>query len=239
MTQLTADVSATATHWPVDSAVPSATVLQVDDEIVRVAATYYTRGQISVLRAQEGTTAATHASGTELVTAFGGGGGSVEQAMQARSTILTYAQIKAWPTTAIELVPAPGAGSMIVAISAVLRLTWVADYTNIDADCKLAVTQSTVNANAPALLTILHENPDISVSGLLALGDSAFAMVGPRMYGAAAVSDYVHGAGGLNTFLLEDVALYLRATNGAAGAFTGGDAGNSLKVTVLYTVIEV
>jgi hypothetical protein len=75
MTQLTADVSATATRWPVDTPLPAATIVQIDDEIVRVSSTNYTRGQIVVQRAQEGTTAATHASGTELVTAFGGGGG--------------------------------------------------------------------------------------------------------------------------------------------------------------------
>jgi len=88
MTQLTADVSATATRWPVDSSVPAATVLQVDDEIVRVSSTNYTRGQIVVQRAQEGTTAATHASGTELVTAFGGGGGGDGILEQDGSSIL-------------------------------------------------------------------------------------------------------------------------------------------------------
>jgi hypothetical protein len=33
--------------------------------------------------------------------------------------------------------------------------------------------------------------------------------------------------------------LQLVATNGGAGNFNGGNAGNSMKVTVLYTIIDV
>lgn len=186
------------------------------------------------------------ATGLELegtVTDEGGGvagySPGTAQALLSDTTTLTNAQIKALPTTAIELIAAPGAGFMLVPISAVARLTWVADYTNIDAGCQLAVTQESGAATNPVFLTILEENPDIGVSGLLALGDSSFAIFGPRMWGAAAASNFVHASGGWNTFSVENLPLYLRATNGVSGAFTGGDAGNSLKVTVIYTVIAI
>ena len=50
---------------------------------------------------------------------------------------LTNAQIIALPTTPITVVAAPGANKILIPWTAFLHLTWVADYTNIDASSQL------------------------------------------------------------------------------------------------------
>lgn len=153
-----------------------------------------------------------------------------------RTVTLTDAQIKALPTTAVEIIPAPGADKILYPFAAALRLNWVADYTNIHESAKLALTRSTTTANNPVHLAHFDE-VDIGLSGLLALGSSAFAFTGPRLL-SATDGDLIRGSAGWSEFDVINVALNLRATS-SGGDFTGGDAGNSLTVTVLYTIMDL
>src|SRR5690242_19531048 len=77
---------------------------------------------------------------------FGGGGSSV---VQTATKTLTDAQIKALPTTPIELVAAPGSGKVIWWSMIVLRATIAGSYTNIGDRCSLGVesTPSILIAN--------------------------------------------------------------------------------------------
>jgi hypothetical protein len=148
---------------------------------------------------------------------------------------LTNAQTKALPTTSITLVAAPGAGLTIVPLFAHLRAAWVADYTNIDATATLFV-----GIGSNALLLPLRQGVVSQVGALLAGGgpDGMHATLPPIF---AAASEYNSGGfSGWSALYDSDVAnaaLVLGATNGAAGDFTGGNAGNSLAVRVWYVTV--
>jgi hypothetical protein len=155
------------------------------------------------------------------------GGGSI----LATSVTLTDAQIKALPTTGVQLLAAQGANTMIVPLLAWLHMTWVADYTNIAAT---AAIYFQYGANAGGLLGPFSESDGGQVSNLLADSASHYAIAAPTQYLAAtqtvALGQLEDDPGPVNA------ALVFKATNAAAGNFTGGNVGNSLKITLPYFV---
>jgi hypothetical protein len=180
--------------------------------------------RLSVQRGVLGTTEVGHSAGTAMtaVEIPLGAGGPVEQTILSRTTTLTDAQIKALPGTSVEVVPAPGAGMIVVPLVALLFLTRPTTYTNVDAG-------SSVNLVWPGV------------------GDATIYITGPSLLGSNPSFCALHGAsfdngGSQYAFAFESVvnaALQIDAGNGALGDFTGGGAGNSLKVQVLYSVLEV
>jgi hypothetical protein len=142
---------------------------------------------------------------------------------------LTNAQVLALPTTAITLVAAPGAGFALVPLHATLRLTWAADYTGIDAGAVLFVSGGSGRS-----LGILSETVFGDVSGLLAFGEDATAWLPPLALSTSA-GNSVRGSSGNQDSLTEDTPIKLDTDN--VLDFGGGDAGNSLKVTLLYYVV--
>lgn len=139
---------------------------------------------------------------------------------------LTDGQIKALPTTSVTIIPAPGANKVILPIAAFYWLTWHADYATIDAAVSFALGNI-----AGSLQESLGQ-----VSGLLASGESAGAVVGP---GLQVGSNRVMGLSGMLTSDIVNQPLILSALNNTSGNFTGGDASNVLTVTVLYAVISI
>lgn len=155
--------------------------------------------------------------------------------MLVATVTLTNDQIKALPTTPFEIIAAPGANKIIFPLAAWLRVNWVADYGNIDVNTDL---QFQVGGNL--LLSIL-EGANSSITSLLAGGgpdgSNAFttSQIFSRSTGAAA---YTIGAG-MAGFYDSDVAnkpLQVLAAN--TGDFTGGNAGNTLKISVYYVVVD-
>jgi hypothetical protein len=135
-------------------------------------------------------------------------------------TTLTNAQIKALPTTPVEVVASPGANKAIVAIRGLARLEWVADYTNVDVGAEMQIDGL---------------GPLTDVAGLLALGHSSSAFFVPTAR-STAVGTFIAAESGWADEDYIDRPFVLAAVN--TGDFTGGNAGNSLKVSMLYTVID-
>jgi len=156
-----------------------------------------------------------------------GGGGAT--AVLVATKVLTNAQVKALAhPTAVEIVAAPGSGFALMPIHATARLTWVADYTNIDSSSNVAI-----KLGSSSILGQLDETSG-GVSQLLADGEDASGIFPPlaltQQSLAEGVSGYVDGD-------IENKAVSIVADNILAGDFTGGNAGNSLKVTLLYYLV--
>jgi len=156
------------------------------------------------------------------------------------SFVLTDAQVKALPTTSFTLVPAQGANTIILPLISILRLNWVASYTNISANAQLKLG---LNDNSAASLASLNE-PDTTfakVSKLLANGESTTAILTPKQRTGAAANgvDITRGTTGIADSEALNVALTLSIDNDGSGDLTGGDAGNSLGVYLQYVVFDI
>lgn len=148
---------------------------------------------------------------------------------------LTDAEVKALPTTSRDVIPAPGAGKIIFPFGAFYHVNWVADYEGIGSDAQLQLRLNGIDVLVPVRQDVVS-----SVSGLLAGG-------GPDGTNAFAVMAFLKKNGfdlfaAISSLYDSDISnqpLVLSASNSDNADFTGGNAGNSLKVTVLYTIIDV
>lgn len=145
-------------------------------------------------------------------------------AVYQQTVELTDAQIKALPVTSIQIVAAPGAGKMIHYISGQLTSdTTEGEYANIHADAIIGFDAGYAVSNT------IDENPSSKVSALLQYGDPATV---PQLTAITTpVVDEV------NT--LENKPLKLVFNNNGADDLTGGNAANTLKVTVIYAIVDL
>lgn len=209
--------------------------IQIDSEKIKI--TSVEDDTLICSRGKGNTAPAYHNSGatvTEIAAVSEGAGG--EQVVLSASVTLTDAQIKALPTTSQIVVPAPGAG---------LALAFVGAWLN--ADC-LGGGYSNITASASLYssgLLITWGNDSINASHLAkpsnVLGPQAQNQVylPPFTLIDAADTPSVHAQNAASIDNFDNVELRLVAYNGGGGNLTGGDAANSLKVTVAYVVIEV
>lgn len=159
------------------------------------------------------------------------------QTVYSATVTLTDAQIKALPTTPIQILAAPGANKIICPQSFWFRLIWAADYMNISPDCSLELR----SGGSQSLGLKVLENVVSGVTGLLAGGgpdgSNAF-MVG--QFQVSSIFAGVNGFAALSSLYDADIMnLPLNiASNNADGNFTGGNAGNSLIVKVNYSIID-
>jgi len=129
------------------------------------------------------------------------------------TVVLTDAQIKALPTTPVEIVAAPAAGLMIVPLAFSLVSSFGGGaYTNVDAGATMTPQFGSIAASAA-----------VDVSDLTATGDDVVVPLDAKITGTVAG--------------LQATALDLACANAALGNFTGGDAANTLTVTVVYATI--
>jgi hypothetical protein len=154
------------------------------------------------------------------------------------TTVLTNAQIKTLPTTPVTLVAAPASGLRIKLLAASAKSVIVSNYTNIDAtysDIDLAYS-----ASGPLLAIPIFDDPtavSTGLTGLLASGAGTF------------LADFVVPFSDLATYWPAVTAqtsssesalpLLLKGDNNGSGALTGGNAGNSLTITVYYALESV
>ena len=142
------------------------------------------------------------------------------------------ASVLTLPTAGITLVSAI-AGAVIFPIAALARLSWVADYTNIDAAAQFKISCGDLE------LTHLNETvAGSTVSDLLAAGGTfsvAFGglltpVSGNQTIPIAGLDDVAVGVGQPLTVFIN---------NQASGNLTGGDPGNVLQLTTFYCVVPV
>lgn len=157
---------------------------------------------------------------------------------------LTSAEIKALPGTDVELVAAPGAGKMIVPQAAYLVSDFASAYSGIDANTEYPAIWVS-HTTRPIYLAELIDDPDgpqslltTFLTGTNEFGPVFYTLL-PRQHvssdGPASQYVGVFSSGGPADY--DDVSLKLGADNSIN--FTGGDAANTLTVTVLYTVLDV
>jgi hypothetical protein len=160
--------------------------------------------------------------------ALGGGG------IRSTTVTLTDAQVKALPTTPVEIVPAPGSGRAILYVSGIiLNDTSANEYTNIDAAafirCAIDNASASVVVNGNALQLLLDDDdPHYAFLPAADGVDAVSADVGVVASDAYGFTDDI-----------DNIPLSLLAGNGAAGDWTGGDAANWMRVTVFYAVVDV
>jgi hypothetical protein len=151
-----------------------------------------------------------------------------------RSVTFTDAQIKTMDVTPIEIVPDPGEGRIVDFVRLVLVSDIVQPYTNLSVNADLTVLlgqmQVAYISNDAAFANDMLE--DLFES-------SGVVLVGP----ASDPDTSTTGTGAtqpIGTYFVDDFSgpLSLKLDN-AAGALAGGDAGNTLKVITLYTIIDV
>lgn len=174
---------------------------------------------------------------------FGGGGGGNEVLHQVTVT-LTNAQIKALPTTAVEILAAPGANKLLVPQVALLHMKWAADYSNINASCLL---KCDLNGT---FVAGLYQHTLSGVASLLAGGGPDGTWVAMTLNQLAwsttttatpSVNPHFHQGAADSGFYDADIvntALTVSATNAADGNFEGGDPDNELQVSVAYLVLN-
>jgi hypothetical protein len=140
---------------------------------------------------------------------------------QSISRVFSNAEVKALPTTPITIIPSPNDGSLLIPFRAFLGLRSVAGYTNFDITFSLKL-----NYQAPGVDKFSFG------SGVdLILGSASNVAMPYTLGGADSFTGIAPSA--INK------PLQLSATNGAAGNLTGGNAANSLLVTVFFVSLNV
>lgn len=167
------------------------------------------------------------------ITDLGSGGGGGSQAIQSATVTLTDAQIKALPSTPFTLVAAPGSGKLILPVDAVMSLDAQGGaYTNVTNQQMWL----SYGSGGRTISAIYDENTqgafadDSAVHVLLGFSNSQVTSLTGTVYSTAWWSDDTGG--------IANAALTLGMFNGG-GDLTGGDPANSLKVTVLYAVVDL
>lgn len=142
-------------------------------------------------------------------------------AVKKATVTLTDAQIKAWPTTPVLVVPAQGAGTVIFPHSMTWDITSTGAYTNLSADRVVDIRLGT------ALVNRIEGSGDKSnIGNVLTSGDDEFWFKEPL------VGDLSQAATGE----FENLGCYVYLGNSSSGNLTGGAAGNELVITINYSV---
>jgi hypothetical protein len=216
--------------------VPTAFAIKVDDELLQVGGVDYRLGTTLALKYPA---TATHAQGTTVqpvLDAFttdytSSFAGAVEQTVLSRTVTLTNAQILALPTTPVEIVPAPGAGKI---------LHWATAMVVLDA----TAGAYTFNAGALAFWQLFY------VGGAFPKEGSGFlvppeAVAEKRIGWFPIFANENDAEGYLQAPTLtmetdyEGQALAIADKYNGRADYTGGNPANSMKVTVLYTVVDL
>jgi len=155
------------------------------------------------------------------------GGGSLLSA----TVELTDAQIKALPTDPIQIVAAPGVNKIIVPISCIVVCdTTAGAYTDLtDSGFDLQVGGDSVSC--PLGATTLLSSGEVRVG--------FFALPLSFVSGIATFGGQVFTADPRDVTILSNAALTILDNWNGGTPYGGGNAANTLKVTVYYVVVDL
>jgi len=148
---------------------------------------------------------------------------------------LTDAQIKTLPTTPVILIVAPGIGKVISPFFYTIYSKCSAGaYTNIDAAGFMEID---TDGGFLSLVAIDDVGSGVStLSNLLTGGDRILNLLSQDV-------DFIQGIGVVANNQpasnFNNKAIRLNVNNGGSGNFTGGNAANTLKVTVNYVIVDL
>lgn len=169
-------------------------------------------------------------------------GGLEQIQLYQQTTVLTNAQIKALPSTPFTVVPAAGAGLLLIPDRTLIFFkSGASAYTNLAADCYLTMAYGTTGneigsyiGNSSNIDSMPHlQNFTGSTGGLVQFLSFPFQSDAgaPEEWGL--VSDEMGSDANANC----DLQLLLN--NGGAGNLTGGASGNSWVVNVTFRIVSV
>jgi hypothetical protein len=151
--------------------------------------------------------------------------------------ILTNAEIKALPTTPIDIVSAPGSGFRIKPIAVSLTGSFAAGaYTNINTTfAAIGVQNTTTDYMCNPLVNNSTAGAITDVSTFLALGyvscvDLSPVAIFPSANGSISVAATIAKASNDNS------PLQVFMDNNGSGVLTGGNAANTLTIIVSYNI---
>jgi hypothetical protein len=150
--------------------------------------------------------------------------------MLTRSLVLTDAQIKALPTTPIEIVPAPEIGKLLRFIYGVIALDSTAGaYTNLGTAAGYFAYDTVLVFDQASLL--FHES-ERDFLGRAAKSQCSFPPF--TSWSAAQAAQVALNSGGdlTNTNIGFTI-------DSSGGNFTGGNTANTMKVTAFYEIISI
>lgn len=141
---------------------------------------------------------------------------------------LTDAQIKALPSERVEIVPAPATGKALLYITSFFQInTSAGAYTNVDADGRIYIDYGGELASLPAIL------PSGANLRTWVLPPASQFGQNPSVLSTFNSVNIARSTG------IDETPLYIKIDNNGAGDFTGGNAANTLKVTVYYVVVDL
>ena len=148
-----------------------------------------------------------------------------------QTVVLSDAQIRALPTTPFTIVPAPGVGKKVVPITADITLDNQAG----------AYDATSSGERFWQLVYVTAPNPT-ETSGLFSV--NALTVAGVWAGSIPALGTFNANEGYLQAALtgaenIENTALAIGDVYNGVDDYTGGNAANSLKVSVLYAIIDI
>ena len=158
--------------------------------------------------------------------------------LRTATKTLTHSQIRTLPTAPVEIVPSPGAGKALFIIGGRFGANCVGGaYTGFTgySAIELAVSSADLTFTGQTQNTILP-SALIGDSGYQVQQSAPYYLIGSGAYDG----ELTQGAqANSNNPPDENLPIVCFGFNGVQVNFTGGNANNTLKVTVFYTTVDV